>query len=154
MRTLPSKGSSKAIHPFRSIAPVRSGLFVPIFDQLADPTVVAGLAAEGEEARWDGFFVWDHVRWREPVLEVADAWITLAAIAAATQTIRLCPMVTPLARRRPVKVVGRPSDLVGRPGRGARAIFAGLPARTGANGRLPSSTDLLMDATHKLFPGR
>ena len=53
----------------------------------------------------------DHVRWREPVLEVADAWITLAAIATATQTIRLGPMVTPLARRRPVKVARETATL-------------------------------------------
>jgi alkanesulfonate monooxygenase SsuD/methylene tetrahydromethanopterin reductase-like flavin-dependent oxidoreductase (luciferase family) len=83
---------------------MRSGLFVPIFDALADPAAVARLSAEAEEAGWDGVFLWDHIRWREPVLEVADAWITLAAVAAATQTIRLGPMVTPLARRRPVKV--------------------------------------------------
>ena len=56
-----------------SIARMRSGLFVPIFDALADPALVARLSAEAEEAGWDGVFVWDHVRWREPVLEVADA---------------------------------------------------------------------------------
>ena len=72
---------------------------------------VARLSAEAEEAGWDGIFLWDHVRWREPVLEVADAWITLAAIAAATQTIRLGPMVTPLARRRPVKVARETATL-------------------------------------------
>jgi alkanesulfonate monooxygenase SsuD/methylene tetrahydromethanopterin reductase-like flavin-dependent oxidoreductase (luciferase family) len=83
---------------------MRSGLFVPIFDELADPSLVARLSAEAEEAGWHGVFVWDHVRWREPILEVADAWITLAAIAVATRAIRLGPMVTPLARRRPVKV--------------------------------------------------
>jgi len=90
---------------------MRSGLFVPIFDALADPALVARLSAEAEEAGWDGIFLWDHVRWREPVLEVADAWITLAAIAAATQTIRLGPMVTPLARRRPVKVARETATL-------------------------------------------
>jgi alkanesulfonate monooxygenase SsuD/methylene tetrahydromethanopterin reductase-like flavin-dependent oxidoreductase (luciferase family) len=94
-----------------SAAPMRSGLFVPIFDALADPALVARLSAEAEEAGWDGIFLWDHVRWREPVLEVADAWITLAAIAAATQTIRLGPMVTPLARRRPVKVARETATL-------------------------------------------
>jgi alkanesulfonate monooxygenase SsuD/methylene tetrahydromethanopterin reductase-like flavin-dependent oxidoreductase (luciferase family) len=83
---------------------MRSGLFVPIFDVLADLALVGRLSAEAEEAGWDGVFVYDHVRWREPVLEVADAWITLATIAAATQAIRLGPMVTPLAGRRPVKV--------------------------------------------------
>ena len=94
-----------------SAAPLRSGLFVPIFDDLADPAVVARLSAEAEEVGWDGIFLWDHVRWRKPVLEVADAWITLAAIATATQAIRLGPMVTPLARRRPVKVARETATL-------------------------------------------
>jgi alkanesulfonate monooxygenase SsuD/methylene tetrahydromethanopterin reductase-like flavin-dependent oxidoreductase (luciferase family) len=83
---------------------MRSGLYLPIFDALSDPAIVAHLSVEAEEAGWDGVFVWDHVRWREPVVEVADPWITLAAIAIATERIRLGPMVTPLARRRPVKV--------------------------------------------------
>jgi hypothetical protein len=95
-----------------SIAPMRSGLFVAIFDALADPALVARLSVEAEDAGWDGVVLWDHVCWREPVLEVADAWVTLAAIAA-TQTIRLGPMVTPLARRRPVKVARRPRPWIG-----------------------------------------
>jgi alkanesulfonate monooxygenase SsuD/methylene tetrahydromethanopterin reductase-like flavin-dependent oxidoreductase (luciferase family) len=83
---------------------MNSGLFLPLFDELADPGVVAHLAAEAEEAGWDGFFVWDQILWRAPVLAVGDTQVTLAAIAAATERIRLGPMVTPLARRRPVKV--------------------------------------------------
>lgn len=83
---------------------MRSGLFVPIFDELSDPAIVARLSAEAEEAGWHGVFVWDHLQFQD-VREVADPWITLAAIAAATNRIRLGPMVTPLARRRPAKVV-------------------------------------------------
>src|SRR5215218_10285465 len=83
---------------------MRSGLFVPLFDALSDPAVVARLAAEAEGAGWDGFFIWDQIRWREPVTAVGDTQVTLAAIAAATERIRFGPMVTPLARRRPVKV--------------------------------------------------
>jgi alkanesulfonate monooxygenase SsuD/methylene tetrahydromethanopterin reductase-like flavin-dependent oxidoreductase (luciferase family) len=83
---------------------MRSGLSLPLFDPLADPAVVARLADEAEEAAWDGFFVWDHIRWREPVAAVGDTQITLAAIAAATERIRFGPLVTPLARRRPAKV--------------------------------------------------
>ena len=90
---------------------MRSGLFLPIFDELADPLVVARLAAEAEEAGWHGFFVWDQVRWREPVVDVADPWITLAAIAMATERVRLGPMITPLARRRPVKVARETATL-------------------------------------------
>lgn len=90
---------------------LRSGLWLPIFDELADPVVVAGLAAEAEEAGWDGLFVWDHVRWRAPIRAVADAWITLAAVAAATERLRIGPMVTPLARRRPVKLARETATL-------------------------------------------
>jgi alkanesulfonate monooxygenase SsuD/methylene tetrahydromethanopterin reductase-like flavin-dependent oxidoreductase (luciferase family) len=90
---------------------MRSGLFVPLFDELADPATVARLSAEAEEAGWDGVFVWDHVHWREPVVDVADPQITLAAVATATERIRLGPMVTPLARRRPVKVARETATL-------------------------------------------
>jgi alkanesulfonate monooxygenase SsuD/methylene tetrahydromethanopterin reductase-like flavin-dependent oxidoreductase (luciferase family) len=90
---------------------MRLGLYIPLFDELADPALVARLCAEAEEAGWDGVFVWDHVRWREPVVDVADPQITLAAIAGATERIRLGPMVTPLARRRPVKVARETATL-------------------------------------------
>jgi alkanesulfonate monooxygenase SsuD/methylene tetrahydromethanopterin reductase-like flavin-dependent oxidoreductase (luciferase family) len=83
---------------------MRTGIYLPPFDPLADPGVVAGLAAEAEEAGWDGFFLWDHIRWHEPVAAVGDTQVTRAAIAAATDRIRLGPLVTPLARRRPAKV--------------------------------------------------
>jgi alkanesulfonate monooxygenase SsuD/methylene tetrahydromethanopterin reductase-like flavin-dependent oxidoreductase (luciferase family) len=83
---------------------MRSGVFLPLFEALADPAVAARLAAEAEAAGWDGFFVWDQIRWREPVEAVGDTQVTLAAIATATERIRFGPMVTPLARRRPVKV--------------------------------------------------
>lgn len=90
---------------------LRSALWLPIFDELADPRVIARLAAEAEEAGWHGMFVWDHLRWREPVREVADPWIALAAIAAATERLRLGPMVTPLARRRPAKLARETATL-------------------------------------------
>ena len=90
---------------------MRFGLFIPLFDELADPALVARLCAEAEEAGWDGVFVWDQVRWREPVVEIADPQITLAAIASATERIRLGPMVTPLARRRPAKVARETATL-------------------------------------------
>jgi alkanesulfonate monooxygenase SsuD/methylene tetrahydromethanopterin reductase-like flavin-dependent oxidoreductase (luciferase family) len=90
---------------------MRLGLYIPLFDELADPALVARLCAEAEEAGWDGVFVWDQVRWREPVVGVADPQITLAAIASATEHIRLGPMVTPLARRRPPKVARETATL-------------------------------------------
>jgi hypothetical protein len=90
---------------------MRAALFLPLFDELADPAIAARLSAEAEEAHWDGLFVWDKLRWPEPVVDVADPWITPAAIATATERIRLGPMVTPLARRRPVKVAREAATL-------------------------------------------
>ena len=73
--------------------------------------MVAQLAADAEEAGWNGCFVWDHWFWPAPVQQVADPWIALAAIATATERLRLGPMVTPLARRRPAKVARETATL-------------------------------------------
>jgi alkanesulfonate monooxygenase SsuD/methylene tetrahydromethanopterin reductase-like flavin-dependent oxidoreductase (luciferase family) len=78
----------------------KRGIYVAPFDELVDPATVAGLAALAEEHGWDGFFLWDHVRYRPPVRAVADPWVALAAVACATERIRLGPLVTPLSRRR------------------------------------------------------
>ena len=83
---------------------MKRGLFLPVFDELAEPAVVARLAAEAEQAGWDGVFLWDHVGYRAPVVAVADPWVTLAAVACSTSRVRIGPMVTPLPRRRPVKL--------------------------------------------------
>ena len=63
---------------------MRPALFLPPFDELAEPSVVAQLAAEAEETGWDGFFVWDHIAYRAPVTAVADPWVTLSAVAGCT----------------------------------------------------------------------
>lgn len=83
---------------------MNSALWLPLFEELADPRAVVRVAAEAEEAGWHGVFVWDHLRWRPPVTQVGDPWVTLAAIATATERVRLGPMVMPLPRRRPAKV--------------------------------------------------
>ena len=90
---------------------MRLGLYIPPFDELADPALLARLCAEAEEAGWEGAFVWDHLRWREPVAAVGDPQIILAAITGATERIRLGPMVTPLARRRPANVARESATL-------------------------------------------
>ena len=79
---------------------MKRGLFVAPFDELVDPRVMAGVAAAAEARGWDGLFVWDHIVYRAPVRAVADPWIVLSAVACATQTMRLGPLVTPPARRR------------------------------------------------------
>jgi alkanesulfonate monooxygenase SsuD/methylene tetrahydromethanopterin reductase-like flavin-dependent oxidoreductase (luciferase family) len=81
---------------------MKFGLHLPNFGSVADPTVLASLAAQAERAGWHGFFLWDHVlgdpAWREPMV---DPWIALAAVASATRRIRLGPLVTAVPRRRP-----------------------------------------------------
>ncbi len=81
---------------------MRFGLTLPPFDVFADARLVAEVAREAEAAGWEGFFVWDHLLlWPTPI---ADAWVTLTAVALATSRVLLGPMVTPLPRRRPVKL--------------------------------------------------
>ena len=76
------------------------GINLAPFDELADPRIVAALAARGEARGWDGVFVWDHIRYSPPVRAVADPWVTLAAIACATERVTIGPLVTPPSRRR------------------------------------------------------
>ena len=90
---------------------ISSGLWLPLFEELADPRAVATVAVEAEKMGWHGLFVWDQMRWREPIEYVADPWITLAAVAAATAELKLGPMVTPLPRRRPAKVARETATL-------------------------------------------
>ncbi|MFD3378307.1 MULTISPECIES: LLM class flavin-dependent oxidoreductase [unclassified Streptomyces] len=90
---------------------LRSALWLPLFEDLADPREVARLAADAEEAEWDGCFVWDQLCWRAPVRQVADPWIVLAAVATATRRLRLGPMVSTPARRRPAKLARETATL-------------------------------------------
>ena len=104
---------------------VKSAVWLPLFDDLVEPRLIMRIAVAAEEAGWDGLFVWDHVRWREPVVAVADPWVTLAACAAVTERLRLGPMVTPLARRRP-GIVARQTATLDRLSAGRLVLGVGL----------------------------
>jgi alkanesulfonate monooxygenase SsuD/methylene tetrahydromethanopterin reductase-like flavin-dependent oxidoreductase (luciferase family) len=104
---------------------VRRGLFFPPFDALADPALLATVAAEAEAAGWDGVFLWDHLLYADPVVEILDPWICLAAMAVATRRIQLGPMVTPLPRRRP-PVVARQALTLDRLSKGRLVLGFGL----------------------------
>src|SRR5262245_40232461 len=84
---------------------MKYGLDVPTVGAYADARILADLAAEAEQAGWDGFFVWDVFPAPPAVPEpVVNPWVALAAIAMRTQRIRIGAFVTPLARRRPWNV--------------------------------------------------
>jgi alkanesulfonate monooxygenase SsuD/methylene tetrahydromethanopterin reductase-like flavin-dependent oxidoreductase (luciferase family) len=83
---------------------VKRGLYLAPFDELADPGLLADLARRAESRGWEGLFLWDRVVYPPESRPVADPWVALSAIACATETIRLGPMVTPLSRRRVQKV--------------------------------------------------
>ena len=83
---------------------VKCAIDVAPFGELADPRVLAELAAAADDRGWDGFFLWDHVAYRAPVRAVADPWVALAAVACATSRVRIGPMVTPVSRRRVQKL--------------------------------------------------
>lgn len=70
------------------------------FGIYADPHAAVRVARAAEAAGWDGFFIWDHLAfvWGP---QSADPWVTLAAVASATERLTLGTAVTPLPRRRP-----------------------------------------------------
>ncbi len=104
----------------------KRGVFIPPFDELVDPRTVVDLARRAEKSGWDGFFLWDHVNYtREGVGAVADAWIDLAAIAGATERIRIGPLVTPLSRRR-IQKVARETVTLDRLSEGRLTLGVGL----------------------------
>jgi alkanesulfonate monooxygenase SsuD/methylene tetrahydromethanopterin reductase-like flavin-dependent oxidoreductase (luciferase family) len=78
---------------------MQTAVSIPIF---TDPATLVALAAEAEQAGWDGAFFWDHLVWDADLgLDVHDPWVLLGAVAARTERLRLGTLVTPLARRRP-----------------------------------------------------
>ena len=81
---------------------MKFGIYLPNFGPYGDARALADLARDAENAGWDGFYIWDHIAaWSLPVV---DPWVALAAIAVATQHMRIGTTVTPLPRRRPWKL--------------------------------------------------
>lgn len=84
---------------------MKLALSLPPFGQLADPNLLVELTIAAEEAGLDGLFLWDHVyRPATDPRQILDPWVVMGAQARATRRIRLGPMVTPLTRRRPIKL--------------------------------------------------
>jgi alkanesulfonate monooxygenase SsuD/methylene tetrahydromethanopterin reductase-like flavin-dependent oxidoreductase (luciferase family) len=84
--------------------PVSCAVGLPNIGEYGDPLLLVELARDAEAAGWAGAFVWDHVAYREAGWPVADPYVTVAAIAAQTERIRLGVLVSAVARRRPTKL--------------------------------------------------
>jgi len=91
---------------------MKHALSLPPFGELADPAWLVEHAVAAENAGWDAVFLWDHVLRREgEPQEIADPWVAMAAVAVATTRIRIGPMVTPITRRRPIKLAREATSL-------------------------------------------
>jgi len=102
-------------------------VYVPNFDTFGDAQTVVELAQLAEAAGWAGFFLWDHLLPDADSREgpVADTWLTLTAIARATQRIRLGALVTAFPRRRPWKLA-RESVTLDQLSQGRLVVGAGI----------------------------
>ena len=104
---------------------MKRGIYLAPFDELVDSRTLAESASSAERHGWNGFFLWDHVAYRPPVRAVADPWVALAAIACATEQLRLGTMVTPLSRRR-VHKLARETVTLDHLSRGRMTLGVGL----------------------------
>ena len=69
---------------------MKRGFVVPF----GDAREFSELAALGEQHGWDGIFTWE-------ALWGVDAWVSMAAAAMTTETIKLGTLLTPVARVKP-----------------------------------------------------
>jgi alkanesulfonate monooxygenase SsuD/methylene tetrahydromethanopterin reductase-like flavin-dependent oxidoreductase (luciferase family) len=103
---------------------MRWGLSISLSGDLADPGLLADVALAAEQAGWDGVFVWDHL-WNRTLVPFADPFVTLAAIAVATERVAIGTMVTALPRRR-AQLVAQSTTSIDRLSGGRMVLGLGL----------------------------
>lgn len=79
---------------------MRYAIDVAPLGELADPREIVRLAVAAEAAGWDGLSTWD-ILGTAMDAAAADPFVVLAAVAAATERLRLITSVIVLPRRRP-----------------------------------------------------
>jgi len=89
---------------------MRYGLDISSAGAWGDPRTMSELAALAERSGWDGVFLEDYVFFPGG-RDTYDPWVTLAAIAVATEWVALGTLVTPLPRRRAWKVAAEAMTL-------------------------------------------
>ena len=90
---------------------MKYALYLPNFGAEHSARGLAELARIAEDCGWDGFFLWDHIIAGTGGAPVLDVWVTLAAMATATERIRLGATVTAVPRRRPWKLARETATL-------------------------------------------
>lgn len=91
---------------------MRYGISISPAGPGGDPASMAELAAEAEQAGWDGIFLEDYLVYQgQDGTPTYDPWVTMAAMAVATAALRLGTSVTPLPRRRPWKLASEAVSL-------------------------------------------
>jgi alkanesulfonate monooxygenase SsuD/methylene tetrahydromethanopterin reductase-like flavin-dependent oxidoreductase (luciferase family) len=118
---------------------MRHGICLANIGTYADPRVSIRLALAAEASGWDGVFIWDHLAfvWGPPA---ADPWTVLAAVASATERVRLGTAVTPVARRRPHVLAHQVATLDNLSG-GRVTFAAGLGGSPSEFGKFGEPTD-------------
>ena len=86
--------------------------------------MVAEVAATAEGAGWDGIFVWDHL-WNRTFAPFADPFVTVAAVAVATERVLIGTLVVALPRRRP-QLVAQAATSLDRLSAGRMVLGVGL----------------------------
>lgn len=105
---------------------MQHAIVVAPFEELSDPRAVVELGVAAEASGWDAVFVWDHVMRDEEETElIGSATVTMAALAARTERIRIGAMVTPITRRRP-QVFARETIALDRLSNGRLVVGLGL----------------------------
>lgn len=84
--------------------PPRFSVGVPNVGPFGDPRLLTDLAVAAEDSGWDGFFIWDHLLYRDQRWPVADPTVVISAVAARTSRVRFGILINLLARRRVGKV--------------------------------------------------
>ena len=84
---------------------MRRAIGLPTVGEFGDVRALLDLAVAAEQHGWDGVQLWDHVLYHEPGWAVTSSTVAAAAIAAATQRLRI--ILTVVLPRRQVQDVAR-----------------------------------------------
>lgn len=129
---------------------MRFAVDVAPLGDLADPVEIVRLAQAAESAGWDGLSIWDSMGVSMGTV-APDPFVTLAAVAAATERLRLILSVVALPRRR-TQLIAQSASTLDRVSGGRLVLGVGAGGDPGdfeafGEGDLYSGRVVLMDAS-------